>query len=84
MAEFVLDTLHVSLAEDRQVATLGRVLVDQTIEVLVAAALPGTVRNREVTLGVQRNVAKRWSRPIQNCAAARNQFAILFGARMVV
>lgn len=29
-----------------------------------------------------RNVAKRWTRPIQNWTAALNQFAILFGDRM--
>jgi transposase-like protein len=31
-----------------------------------------------------RNVAKKWSRPIHNWAAALNQFAILFGDRMTV
>jgi len=31
-----------------------------------------------------RNVAKQWTRPLQNWAAALNQFAILFGDRMAI
>ncbi len=48
--ELVSDGLQVGRGVDRQVGSLREVLTQQTVRILVATALPGRVRVREVDL----------------------------------
>lgn len=84
--EFVRDCVQLLLAYTRQIRTLGQILTDQAIDVLVATPLPGDVRVAEVNsytgalgdLGVTRHFAalivrKRFARSQRHTIQRRTE-----------